>query len=173
MVIIRAAVDRKTHPQQNRVESLYKNRNALEQKAGFTVVVVVAAAVDFIWFVILYFVLYCVLCCFGVINDDDWCSCCCRRLRRGCYEFVNSGNVVDWVTKLIAERLRTDQQSQVFFQLFIDLRYYTAVFFASVIPLHFVCSFNHTQRAQLSFGPFSVSLATSLWFSCRSAASTH
>jgi len=38
MVIFRAAVDRKTPPQQNRVESLNNNRNALEQKAGFTVV---------------------------------------------------------------------------------------------------------------------------------------
>jgi len=35
---LRAAVDRKTLPQQNRVESLNNNRNALEQKAGFTVV---------------------------------------------------------------------------------------------------------------------------------------
>jgi len=32
MVIFRAAVDRKTLPQQNRVEPLNNNRNALEQK---------------------------------------------------------------------------------------------------------------------------------------------
>jgi len=38
MVIFWAAVDRKTLPQQNRVEPLNNNRNALEQKAGFTVV---------------------------------------------------------------------------------------------------------------------------------------
>jgi len=38
MVIFRAAVDRKTLPQQNRVESLNNIRNALELKAGFTVV---------------------------------------------------------------------------------------------------------------------------------------
>jgi len=41
MVIFRAVVDQKTLPQQNRVESLYNNRNVLEQKAGFTAVPII------------------------------------------------------------------------------------------------------------------------------------